>query len=79
MTGDDPRTGSSEGVLAVRPLPGANCSSIGSVVDMLFVAGAVGGVLLVAATAALSGRDVELVGPTGEEPQDDEGDDASAD
>jgi len=41
------------GVLVVRPGGGANCSSVGSVVDMLFVAGALGGALLVAVTAAL--------------------------
>ncbi len=42
-----------DGVLAVRPLPGANCSSVGSVVDMLFVAGVVVSSVAVA-VAALS-------------------------
>jgi len=42
-----------EGVLAVRLGPGANCSSIGSVVDILFVSATVGGALL-AALAAVS-------------------------
>jgi len=37
-----------EGVLAVRLGPGANCSSIGSVVDILFVSATVGGALLAA-------------------------------
>lgn len=45
-------------VLAVRALPGANCSSVGSVIDLLFVAGVAGGALLVAVTAAL--RDAEV-------------------
>lgn len=39
--------------LVVRPSGGANCSSVGSVVDLLFVAGTLGGALLVAVTAAL--------------------------
>lgn len=42
-----------DGVIAVRPLPGANCSSVGSVVDMLFVAGVVASSIVVA-VAALS-------------------------
>ena len=41
----------------VRPSGGANCSSVGSVVDLLFAAGAVGGALLVAVTAALDAHD----------------------
>lgn len=35
-----------EGVIAVRFGPGANCSSIGSVVDILFVSATLGGALL---------------------------------
>lgn len=41
------------GVLAVRPGPGANCSSIGSTIDILFVAGTVAAAV-VAALAALA-------------------------
>lgn len=41
------------GVLAVREGPSANCSSIGSVVDTLFVAATVGGALFVAVAAAV--------------------------
>lgn len=37
-----------DGVLAVRFGPGANCSSIGSVVDILFVTATVGGAILTA-------------------------------
>jgi hypothetical protein len=40
----------------VRPSGGANCSSVGSVIDLLFVAGTLGGALLVAVTAALDER-----------------------
>ena len=58
---DDP----SPGVLVVRPAGGANCSSVGSVVDLLFVTGALGGALLVAITAALD--DLE---PPGDPPPD---------
>ena len=42
------------GVLAVRALPGANCSSVGSVIAMLFAAGALGGRALVAVTVAIA-------------------------
>lgn len=45
-----------EGVLAIRRGPGANCSSIGSVIDILFVSAAVGGTLLVALAAAMDPR-----------------------
>jgi hypothetical protein len=43
-------------VLAVRALPGANCSSVGSVIDLLFATGVVAGALLVAVDAALAAR-----------------------
>ncbi len=42
-----------QGVLAVREGPSANCSSIGSVVDTLFVTAAVGGALFAAVAAAV--------------------------
>ncbi|MCU0654929.1 MAG: hypothetical protein MUF64_06465 [Polyangiaceae bacterium] len=38
----------------VRPLGGANCSSVGSVVDLLFLTATAGGALLVAVSAALA-------------------------
>jgi hypothetical protein len=41
-------------ILVIRSGPGANCSSVGSVIDFLFAAGVVGGALLVAVTAALA-------------------------
>ncbi|HEU4411769.1 MAG TPA: hypothetical protein VFS43_41390 [Polyangiaceae bacterium] len=51
------------GVLVVRPGRGANCSSIGSVVDVLFGAGVVGGALIVAVTAWLEGQEGPGGGP----------------
>jgi len=44
---DDPE------ILVVRRGPGANCSSIGSAVEMLFLSAAAGAALVVAASAAL--------------------------
>jgi hypothetical protein len=43
-----------EEILVVRRGPGANCSSVGSVLDILFVSAAVGGAILVGVTAALA-------------------------
>lgn len=40
-------------ILVVRRGPGANCSSIGSAVEMLFLSAAAGAALVVAASAAL--------------------------
>lgn len=51
-----------EGVLAVRAGPGANCSSIGSVVDMLFAAAVAAGVVYVGVAASLGDRALEQVG-----------------
>ena len=42
-----------EGVLVVRRGPGANCSSIGSAVEMLFLSASAGSALLVAVSALL--------------------------
>ncbi len=50
-----------EGVLAVRAGPGANCSSIGSVVDLLFGTAVAAGVLYAAIAAALPDAKVEVV------------------
>ncbi len=54
-----------EGVLVVREGHGANCSSIGSVVDTLFAAAVVGGAVLAAVTGALAREDVRVVGDRG--------------
>ena len=42
------------GILAIRAGHGANCSSVGSVVDLLFAASVGAGALLVGVTAALA-------------------------
>lgn len=43
----------SEHILAVRLGPGANCSSIGSAVEMLFLSATVGAAILAGVSAAL--------------------------
>lgn len=47
------------GVLCVRVGPGANCSSAGSAIDVLFYGSAVIGALVVALCAALPPREPE--------------------
>jgi hypothetical protein len=51
-----------EQILVARVGHGANCSSIGSVVDTLFVAAAVGTAVFAALAAALATEDVRVVG-----------------
>lgn len=41
---------------------GANCSSLGSVIDTLFLSAVAGGVLLAAVAAALKREEVRIVG-----------------
>lgn len=48
-----------EGVLVVRRGPGANCSSIGSAVEMLFLSATLGTAILAAVAASLDPRDDE--------------------
>lgn len=50
-----------EGVLAVRAGPGANCSSIGSVIDLLFGTAIVAGVVYAAVAASLADAKVDVV------------------
>jgi hypothetical protein len=52
----------SASICAIRPGHGANCSSIGSVVDTLFVTSLLGGALFAAVIAALDKEPVEVVG-----------------
>jgi len=59
-------------IVVVRRGPGANCSSIGSVLDVLFLSALVGGAILVGVAAAF-GRDAE---PREGEPEKPGGDDA---
>jgi hypothetical protein len=55
-------------VLVVRRGPGANCSSIGSALDLLFLTATAAGVILVAVTAMVeSQRD-----PNAAPPRDDD-------
>ncbi len=51
-----------EHVLRVRTGHGANCSSIGSVVDTLFATAAVGAAVFAAVVAALKKEEVRVVG-----------------
>jgi hypothetical protein len=50
------------GIRAVRLGHGANCSSVGSVIDTLFLTAAAGGALLAAIAAALASEPVRVVG-----------------
>lgn len=45
-----------EGVLAVRVGTGANCSSVGSALDVLFYAGALAAMIAVAIAAAMPAK-----------------------
>ena len=62
MTGpvsDDEAPADDDGILAVRRGPGANCSSIGSAVEMLFLSATVGTAILAAVAASLDPKDDE--------------------
>lgn len=58
-----------ENVRAIRLGHGANCSSIGSVIDTLFVAAVVSGAIFAVVLAAMKEEDVKVVG---EDDEDDE-------
>ncbi len=64
----DSRT-SSEHVLRVRLGHGANCSSIGSVVDTLFVTATVGAAVFAAVVAALAKEPVRVSSATRASPE----------
>jgi hypothetical protein len=57
------------GVRAVRAGHGANCSSIGSVIDTLFATAAVSGALFAAVAAALAREPVRVVGGAKDAPK----------
>jgi hypothetical protein len=59
-----------EWVLAVRLGHGANCSSIGSVVDTLFASAVVGGAVLAAVLAAMRKEPITVAGPPPRDPPD---------
>jgi len=52
-----------EQILRVRTGHGANCSSIGSVIDTLFATATVGAAIFAAVLAALKSEDVKVVSP----------------
>ncbi len=56
------RTVPPESIRAVRAGHGANCSSIGSVIDTLFATATVGAAVLAAVVAALGREDVRIAG-----------------
>jgi hypothetical protein len=59
---DTPRRVHPDNVRAVRLGHGANCSSVGSVIDTLFASAVVGGAVFAAVAAALGREDVVVVG-----------------
>jgi hypothetical protein len=61
------------GIRVVREGHGANCSSIGSVVDTLFATAVVGGVVLAAVAAALARDEVRVVGNRSEPAPEEKG------
>ncbi len=54
---------------AVRVGHGGNCSSVGSVIDTLFLGAAAGGAMLAAICAALQEEPVRVVGAPAPEPE----------
>lgn len=76
---DERRDVEAEEIRAVRPGHGANCSSIGSVVDTLFVTAILGGAVFAAVVGALGREPIEVVGKKPEsEPDDGKSKDADA-
>lgn len=63
-----------ENVRAVRLGSGANCSSVGSVIDTLFVSAAIGSAVFAAVCAAMKDEPVRVVRDADDEPE--EGEDA---
>ena len=65
----DERKVSKENVRVVRAGHGANCSSIGSVVDTLFASAVIGSMVFAAALAAMKSERVTIAGaPRGDKP-----------
>ena len=59
----------------VRLGHGANCSSIGSVIDTLFATAAIGGAIFAAVAAAMAAEPVRVVGGSADTPEAKEGND----
>ncbi len=62
------RTVDEEHIARVRVGHGANCSSIGSVIDTLFATATVGAAVFAAVAAALRKEEVKVAGPKPEAP-----------
>ena len=60
---DEKREPEVDQILRVRTGHGANCSSIGSVIDTLFATATVGAAVFAAVLAALKTEDVKVVSP----------------
>ena len=60
--GDERRARIEAGVRAIREGHGANCSSIGSVIDTIFASAVLGGAVLAAVVASLGREKVRVVG-----------------
>ena len=61
-----------DNVRVIRLGHGANCSSVGSVIDTLFLGATLGGVILAAVCAAMKSEGVKVVGESDRD-LDDEG------
>jgi hypothetical protein len=61
-SGDERRARIEAGVRAIREGHGANCSSIGSVIDTIFASAVLGGAVLAAVVASLGREKVRVVG-----------------
>jgi hypothetical protein len=59
----DERDLDEDNIRALRAGHGANCSSIGSVIDTLFATATVGAAVFAAVLAALKSEDVKVVSP----------------
>jgi hypothetical protein len=70
MSGDTSREVDESHVRQVRVGHGANCSSIGSVIDTLFATAAVGAAVFAAVAAALRNEEVRVVGGGGRQARD---------
>jgi hypothetical protein len=71
---DDAASIEEDDVLVVRRGPGANCSSIGSALDILFVTATIAGAVLAAATAALAARAEERAATSNDRAEDERAD-----
>jgi hypothetical protein len=71
---DDANEPREENVKRVRVGHGANCSSVGSVIDVLFASAVAGSALYAAVAAALAKEEVEIVGGAGSERNEQEPD-----